>query len=92
MGEAISKETFEEFKNSFSYGTRSDMNFKFLKSLSDEEASDFFQRLMWKLGDASNDGDIAPVVTHIYEWQIRAYEGTTKWQYSDIPFTLYRSS
>lgn len=87
MEDTSIKETFEEFKNSFSYGRRPDMNFKFLKSLSDEEAGDFFQGLLWKLGDASNHGDFEPVLTHIYEWQIKAYEGTTKWQYSSLPFT-----
>jgi hypothetical protein len=87
MGEDTKKATFEEFKNSFSYGIRSDMNFKFLKSLSDYEAGDFFQGLLWKLGDASNEGDFEPVLTHIYEWQIRAYEGTTKWKYSDMLFS-----
>ena len=40
-------ETFEEFKNSFSYASRSDMNFKFLKSLSEQEAGDFFQDLIF---------------------------------------------
>ena len=63
-----SPETFEEFKNSFSYGSRSDMNFKFLKSLPDEDAGLFFQDLLWKLGDASNDGDFEPINRHIFEW------------------------
>jgi hypothetical protein len=87
MQEGNIPETFEEFKNSFSYGSRSDMNFKFLKSLSDEEARDFFQGLLWKLGDASNDEEFGAVINHIYEWQIKAYTGTTKWQYLESPFT-----
>ena len=41
------RETFAEIKNSFSYGKRSDMNFKFLKSLSEEDAGQFFQELLW---------------------------------------------
>jgi len=90
MEEGKSPETFEEFKNSFSYSTRSDMNFKFLKSFSDEEASDFFQGLLWKLGDASNDDEFGPVINHIYEWQIKAYTGTSKWQYQESPFTPLR--
>jgi D-proline reductase (dithiol) PrdB len=80
-------ETFEEFKNSFSYASRSDMNFKFLKSLSEQEAGEFFQDLMWKLGDASNDGDLSPVVDHIYRWQIKAYTGKPGWEYAESPFT-----
>jgi D-proline reductase (dithiol) PrdB len=80
-------ETFEDFKNSFSYGDRSDMNFKFLKSLSEEEAGLFFQELLWKLGDATNDGKFESVERHIYEWQIHAYSGKSKWEYADAPFT-----
>lgn len=33
-----SPESFEDFKNSFSYGSRTDLNFKFLAKLSDKEA------------------------------------------------------
>jgi hypothetical protein len=82
-----SPETFEEFKNSFSYGSRSDMNFKFLKGLSDVEAGKFFQELLWKLGDPSNDGQLDPVIKHIYQWQVQAYLGKTYWEYEDAPFT-----
>jgi hypothetical protein len=39
-------ESFEGFKNSFSYGSRTDMNFKFLKNLSEEDAAQFFQDLL----------------------------------------------
>ena len=38
-------ETFEEFRTSFSYGSRTDLNFKFLKSASDAEAAAMFQNL-----------------------------------------------
>ena len=31
--------TFEDFKRSFSYGSRNDLNFKFLAGLSDESRS-----------------------------------------------------
>jgi hypothetical protein len=33
-------ETFAEFKDSFSYGSRTDLAFKFLKRLSPEDAAD----------------------------------------------------
>ena len=58
-------ETFGEFKNSFSYGSRTDLNFKFLKSLPDEEAATFLQELLWKLGDAFDDGDYTRVYEHV---------------------------
>lgn len=82
-----SSETFEDFKNSFSYGSRSDMNYKFLKSLSEEDAGFFFQDLLWKLGEASNDGEFEPIVRHIFEWQVKAYSGKSNWEYADGPFT-----
>ena len=37
------KMTFEEFKNSFFYGDRSNLNFKFLADLSDEQAGLFLK-------------------------------------------------
>jgi D-proline reductase (dithiol) PrdB len=83
--------SFEAFKNSFSYGSRNDLNFKFLKALSDQEAARFFQELLWKLGDALDDGDFTRVVDHAYEWQVRAYSGgEAKWSYDDGPFTALR--
>ena len=84
-------ETFEEFKNSFNYGSRSDLNFKFLKNVSDEQASSFFQQLLWKLGDALNDGDFARVVNHIVDSQASAYEGAGRFVYEDTPFTTLRA-
>lgn len=87
MSDQLTPETFEEFKNSFSYGSRTDMNFKFLKSLSDIEAGEFFQELLWKLGDASNDGQIDQVIRLIYQWQVRAYSGKSRRQSDDAPFT-----
>jgi hypothetical protein len=85
------KETFEEFKNSFNYGSRSDLNFKFLKNLSDEDASRFFQELLWKMGDVLNDGDFSRVLEHIYQTQVKAYAGAGKFRYEDSPFTPLRA-
>ncbi len=87
MTKTTNKETFENFKNSFSYGSRTDMNFKFLRSLPEEEAADFLQALLWKLGDAANDGDLAPLLELIYQGQIKAYTGPPRWEYKDAPFT-----
>jgi len=81
------QETFEEFKKSFSYGSRTDLNFKFLKGLSDEDAARFFQELLWKLGDSFDDGRFSRIVQHVFEWQIKAYATEGNWQYDDGPFT-----
>lgn len=80
-------ETFEDFKNSFSYGSRTDLNFKFLKSLSSDDAAIFFQGLLWKLADAYDSDDWRPVIDHVQQWQVRAYAGPAGWQYEDRPLT-----
>ena len=82
MPEESPKERFETFKNSFSYGSRNDLNFKFLRALPDDQAADFFQGLLWKLTDAFDDGDYARLYKHVYEWQRRGYAGEGKWQTS----------
>lgn len=80
-------ETFEQFKNSFSYGSRTDLIFKFLKSLPEDEAADWFQDLLWKLGDAHDSDDYSPVVEHIYATQVKVYAPEGKWTYDEGPFT-----
>jgi D-proline reductase (dithiol) PrdB len=87
MPEENPKETFESFKNSFSYGSRNDLNFKFLKGLPDDLAAKFFQELLWKLADAFDDGNYTRLYKHVYDWQIRAYSGEGKWKYEEGPFT-----
>ena len=80
-------ETFVDFKNSFSYGSRPDLNFKFLKSLSEEEAATFFQELLWKLGDFINDGDGAALAEHLRAGQQRGYAAPSSFAYEAGPFT-----
>jgi len=83
-------ETFEEFRRSFSYGSRSDLNFKFLKSLPDDQAAEFFRQLLEELGDAYDHGALDPLVQLAVDWQIRGYappEGAPRrWVYEDGPF------
>lgn len=83
---AASEETFEEFKNSFSYGSRTDLNFKFLKSLSAEQAAQFLEELLWKLGDCLDDGRFERVIRHVYEGQVQAYAGEPRYKYDHGPF------
>jgi hypothetical protein len=84
--EDIHQETFEEFRKSFSYGSRTDLNFKFLAGLSDTDAAAFIQGLFWKLGDTLNDGDLDRLVEHIVEGQISAYSHKGRWGYGTGPF------
>ncbi len=81
------KETFEEFKNSFSYGRRTDLNFKFLKHLPEAEAGKFIQELLWLLADTLDDGDPNRLFEHVYQGQRRGYAGPGAFSYADGPFT-----
>jgi D-proline reductase (dithiol) PrdB len=81
-------ESFEDFKNSFSYGSRTDLNFKFLAKLSEQEAAAFFQELLWKLGDAFDDGKLSKISDHVFDWQVKSYTRTKKnFTYDEGPFT-----
>lgn len=80
-------ETLEAFKNSFNYGSRSDLNFKFLRGFSPEEAGQFFQDLLWKIGDFMDDGDSSRIIDHVFESQQKGYAGEGRFIYEDAPFT-----
>ena len=56
------KETFKEFIDSFSYGTRPDLNFKFMRGFSEADGAKFVQELLWKIGDALNADDLHVLV------------------------------
>ena len=66
-------ESFEAFRRSFSYGDRSDLNFKFFKSMADEDVAAFIQRVLDLVGDAYDTGDIEPIVRAAYEAQVAGY-------------------
>lgn len=84
---SIESESFEAFKNSFSYGSRCDLNFKFLKALSADEAATFLQELLWKLGDSMDDGDMSRLVDHVQAGQALGYGATVaRWSYDEGPF------
>lgn len=90
MSDDAKQESFEEFKNSFAYGSRTDLGFKFLSNLSDQDAGKFFQDLLWKLGDAFDDGRFDRIVEHVYEWQVHAYAEEGQWAYAEGPFMPLR--
>jgi hypothetical protein len=66
-------ETFEQFRRSFSYGSRGDLNFKFLKSLPDAESAEFLRRFLDDLGDAYDSGDVMPMIDRAIEAQVAGY-------------------
>lgn len=82
-------ETFKEYVDSFSYGSRTDLLFKFLKNLPEESAEQFLQSLMGKLGEVVDDGNLQQVFDLIYETQLAAYsppDEDPRWKYDDAPF------
>jgi hypothetical protein len=83
-------ESFEAFKNSFYYGSRTDLSFKFLASLSSEDAARFFQDLLWKLGECFDDGQYGRLLEHVDAWQVRGYAKPGSFAYDDRPFTPLR--
>jgi hypothetical protein len=84
-------ESFEAFKDSFSYGSRTDLNFKCLKKLSADEAAEFLQLLLDEVGHTFDHGDPAEMHRLVYEWQVRAYGPDPAvppaYGYDDAPFT-----
>ncbi len=87
MADDEGRESFEDFKKSFFYGSRSNMNFKFLAHLPDGEAAGFIGELLWKLGDAFDDGDFERIKTHVRNGQTKGYTHQKGWEYDDGPFT-----
>lgn len=87
MNDEVKAESFADFKNSFFYGSRSDLTFKFLKSFSDADAADFIQQLFAKIGDAMDSGDFMPVIDHVYEGQAEGFREQKDFAYGDGPFT-----
>lgn len=66
-------ETFEQFRLSFSYGSRNNLNFKFMKTMSDDDAAAFLATLLRQLSDSYDTGDIAPMIETAIATQIAAY-------------------
>jgi hypothetical protein len=89
-------ESFEEFKDSFSYGSRSDLSFKFLKRLSPEDAAEFFRRLLEEVGHTFDDGDLDRIHRLVYRAQVEGYAPdpgvTPAFVYESGPFAPLRRS
>jgi len=83
----MDSEAFSEFKNSFSYGSRTDLNFKFFKGLTDEEAAVFIQNVFTKVVDAMDNGNWQPVAEHVIAGQTLSYNKPGSFAYDDAPFT-----
>jgi len=68
-------ETIEELRTSFFYGSRSDLNFKFVRDLSDVEFGEFLSDLFAATARVGDGGDPLEPVQVAYNWQVQAYAG-----------------
>ncbi len=82
-------ETFKEFVDSFSYGSRTDLLFKFLKNAREEDAEKYLQDLLRELGEVVDTGDLSQLLDITYEAQLAANsppDEDPRWKYDDAPF------
>lgn len=79
--------TFNDFKNSFSYGERNNLNFKFLAHLNEAEAADFLEKLLFLTGEYLNSGQGEKLIEHLVKGQKLAYSKPSKYIYQDGPLT-----
>jgi len=79
-------ESFQDFRKSISYGSRNNLNFKFLARMTDEDAANFLETLLQQLSVFIDTHEIEPLIKQIVEGQIKGYSGTPKYQYAEGPF------
>jgi hypothetical protein len=70
-----SPQTADELRRSFFYGSRSNLNVKFLKDLDDAEFGDFLEELFTAMSATADDGDAGRVTDVLFRWQVEAYSG-----------------
>lgn len=84
-------ETIEQLRTSFSYGSRSNLNVKFFRDLSDAEFGDFLEELFRAASPAIDDADASAVVEVLFRWQVHAYRSHLgspedfRYRYEDVP-------
>ncbi|MBA3372367.1 MAG: hypothetical protein H0T98_02405 [Euzebyaceae bacterium] len=81
--------SFEEFRQSFYYGSRADMQFKYLARMSDDAAADTIAALLRKLGEVFDTGDLDDLRQVAFEAQVSAYAPpeSVEPDVDDAPFT-----
>ena len=84
--DSLKKESFEAFRKSFLYGSRANLNFKFLSNLSDEEGYLFFEELLSKLSECLDDGNFNRIIEHMVDWQALRYFEQKNFAYDSGPF------
>jgi D-proline reductase (dithiol) PrdB len=86
-------ESLAAFLESFAYGSRNDLLFKFLhprNGLKEQGGAEFFRRLLELLGEAFDTGDYSEVVEHCVSAQLEGYTPSSNtvplWAYDDTPW------
>ncbi len=96
MSEETDGLTLRDFVVSFSYGSRNDLNFKYLKNLPVEEAAQCLQELLHAIPDAIDANDVAGLQRLAYEWQRRGYRTAPVTPIQTVPLprsqSLYRGA
>ena len=84
-------ESFSEFKDSFSYGSRNDLSFKFLESLESDEAAEFLRLVLFEMGELFDGASPERLIDLAYQWQVKAYRpqpgAKRRYTYDDRPFS-----
>jgi len=68
-------ESTEALRRSFFYGSRSNLDVKFLKDVGDDEFGDFLEELFAATSQTTDDGDADRVIDVLTRWQVHAYAG-----------------
>lgn len=66
-------ESLEDFRRSFYYGSRNNLNFKFFNNVDDDATANLLQELLALVGDSFDTGDLGPLINAAYEAQIAGY-------------------
>lgn len=84
-------ESFDEFKDSFAYGSRNDLSFKFLKRLDPADAAEFLRLVLLEIGELFDGEPPERLIDLAYRWQVEAYtpgpDEKRPFTYDDRPFT-----
>lgn len=88
--ESMAKETFEDFRKSFFYGSRSDMTFKFLDHLTDREAAEFLAAYLTATTKAIDSGELGGLKQLLVQGQSAAHAHPTNFIYDDGPFSAFK--
>lgn len=87
-------ESFDDYRNSFFYGTRSDLNLKFMAELDTADAARFVQEMLTGVVGLLDGGRASSLADRFIEWQRSAYAADTvssaRFSYPDGPLARPR--